>query len=153
MQCLTRTSPAPVLQELILMQFRPRHDETNVPATERAVDQLERVDTDLRLAIGIQGMKVRRVVIVEVHRDHEPEKATDRGHLHPVIAPPVDANASPRVPTSECSFRVPASVSVTTRETLAVDDERASRRVPERRPISPAGAGARALPPVGAPKT
>jgi len=47
----------PVVQELVLMQFCPRHDEANMPATERAVDQLERVYTDLRFAIGMQGMK------------------------------------------------------------------------------------------------
>jgi len=53
MQCLTRASATPVLQQLVLMEFGPRHDKPNVAATERAVDQLERVDADLRLAVSM----------------------------------------------------------------------------------------------------
>jgi hypothetical protein len=94
MQCLTRASATPVLQQLVLVQFSPRHDETNVSATERAVNQFECVNADLRLAVSMKRMEVRRVVIVEVHRDHEPEKAADRRHLYIVAATPVVARTS-----------------------------------------------------------
>jgi len=42
----------------------------------------------------MKRMEVRRVVIVEVHRDHEPEKAADRRHLYIVAATPVVARTS-----------------------------------------------------------
>lgn len=127
MQCLTRASPMPVVQQFVPMQLRPRHDEANVPATERAVDQLERIDTDLRLAIGMQGMKVRRVMIVEVHRDDEPEKATNRRHVHIVIAPPVDASVTSSADLRKCCSRVDASVPATEPQTPAPDDDQERR--------------------------
>ncbi len=60
-----------------------------MPSGQRALDHLEAVDLDLRLAIGMQRVKVGWIVIVEVHRDHEPEETTDRGHDGMVAAPPV----------------------------------------------------------------
>jgi hypothetical protein len=47
-------------------------------------------------------MKVRRIVVIEVHRDHEPEKATDRWHEHMVAARPV-AIGSPGRRTHFCN--------------------------------------------------
>jgi hypothetical protein len=46
-------------------------------AREAAPDHLERVDTNFRFALSVTGMEVRRAVVVEVHRDHDPEEAPD----------------------------------------------------------------------------
>jgi hypothetical protein len=50
-------------------------------AVECADHDFESVDSDLRRAVGVTSMEVRRIVIVEVHRDQDSEEATDRRHV------------------------------------------------------------------------
>ena len=56
-----------------------RH-EAKLAAPERALDHLERVDTDLCAPVAVARMEVRRSVVVEKHRNHDSEEAADRGH-------------------------------------------------------------------------
>lgn len=44
---------------------------------QAAVDHLKRVDPDLGLEFVVLRVKMRRLMIVEVHHDHEPLEATD----------------------------------------------------------------------------
>lgn len=67
------------------MQFRPREDEPELPPAERAVHDLEGVDADLGLAVDVPCVEVREPVIVEVHRDDDPQEAADG--RHDVIVP------------------------------------------------------------------
>jgi hypothetical protein len=62
---------APVREELVLVQFSPGEHEAKLSAAEAALDHLQRVDADLRAALGVAGVEVGRTVIVEVHRDHD----------------------------------------------------------------------------------
>ena len=71
------------------MQFRSREHESKGPAAEGAVHDFERVDAHLRLAVGVPCMKVWEAVIVEVHRDHDPEEAADSRHAWMVSRVPV----------------------------------------------------------------
>ena len=60
-----------------------------VPNGECALDDLDVVDPNLRLGACTPGGKVRVAVIVEVHRDRDPEEAANRRHPADIAAPPV----------------------------------------------------------------
>lgn len=62
------------------MQLGPRQHKPQLPDVEVAFDDLDVVDPDLRLPVGVASVKVRMAVIVIVHRDHDPEEATNRRH-------------------------------------------------------------------------
>jgi FMN-dependent NADH-azoreductase len=62
------------------MELRPGEYEPQLAPAEAALDDLESVDPYLRRSVGMSGVKVRRAVIIEVHRDHDPEEAADRRH-------------------------------------------------------------------------
>ncbi len=62
------------------MQLGPGQHQPQLPDSQAALDDLDLVDPDLRLPIGVTGMEVRMTVIVVVHRDHNPVEATDRRH-------------------------------------------------------------------------
>jgi len=62
------------------MKLCPSEDEAQLSATEVAVNHLEIVDADLGFAFGVSGMEMREAVIVEEHRDRDPEEAADSRH-------------------------------------------------------------------------
>lgn len=62
------------------MELGPREYEAELAAAEVAVDHLKVVDPDLGFAFSVARMEVREAVIVEEHRDRNPEEAADRGH-------------------------------------------------------------------------
>jgi hypothetical protein len=62
------------------VQLRPSEHEPQLAPAEAAFDDLESVNPYFRRSVGMSGVKVRRAVIIEVHRDHDPEEAADRRH-------------------------------------------------------------------------
>jgi hypothetical protein len=63
------------------MKLGPREDETQLPAAKVAVDHLEVVDADLCFSFGVPRVEMRETVIIEEHRDRDPEEAADRRHV------------------------------------------------------------------------
>lgn len=62
------------------MQLGPRKHQAQLALWKVAVDDLNLVESDLRAAVGVPGVKVRVAVVVKVHRDRDPEESADRGH-------------------------------------------------------------------------
>ena len=62
------------------MELGPCENEAELPATQAAVNDLEVVDPDLGFAFSVTGMEMREAVIVEEHRDRDPEEAAYRRH-------------------------------------------------------------------------
>lgn len=60
MKCGADTDAGPVVLEFGLVKFGPSEDQPLVAGGEVAVEDLERVDPDLRLAFVVLGVKVRR---------------------------------------------------------------------------------------------
>lgn len=52
-------------------------------SAETAVEDFQVVDSHLGFPGGVAGMKMRKSVIVEKHRDRDPEEAADRRHQTP----------------------------------------------------------------------
>ena len=67
------------------MELGPGEDEAELSATQVAVDDFEVVDADLCFSFGMPRMEMREAVIVEEHRDRDPEEAADG--WHPGIMP------------------------------------------------------------------
>src|ERR1700733_8779587 len=76
------------------MQLGPGQHEPQLPNVHAALDDLDLIDPDLRLPIGMASVKVRMAVIVVIHRDHDSEKARNRRHVVGWCRP---SRSSPRV--------------------------------------------------------
>ena len=61
----------PVGNELVVVKLSPLLDEVHRRPRKRASDRRTVVDPDQRLVLAVQGMEVRRIVIDEVHVDHD----------------------------------------------------------------------------------
>jgi hypothetical protein len=61
------------------MQLRPGEHESQLAASQAAVDHLERVDPNLRAALRMSRMEMRWTVVLEEHGDRYPEEAADVG--------------------------------------------------------------------------
>lgn len=62
------------------MKSSPFHDEGQGPWRKRAGEQANRLDANLRLNPAIARVKVRRLVIQEIHADYDPEESGDLRH-------------------------------------------------------------------------
>jgi hypothetical protein len=80
LKCLTGSRSAPVLFEFLLMELSPGEDEAELPATQAAIDDLEVVDPDLGFAFGVARVEMWEAMIIEEHRDGDPEEAAYRRH-------------------------------------------------------------------------
>ncbi len=60
MKCLTDAREPPVFEQVSLVKLGPGEHEPQLAAPERAVVRLKRVDPDLRSAVGVARVKVRR---------------------------------------------------------------------------------------------
>ena len=69
--------------------------QAQLATTQRAFQHLQSVDPHLGAAVGVPRMKVRRTVVVEEHRDHDPEEAADRRHDE-ILAPQTRPVFQPR---------------------------------------------------------
>jgi hypothetical protein len=85
-QSLTSRRQLPVQQELIPVLSRPFDRETEGPGWELPVEDLETANRDLDFEFAVHGVEVRRVVIIEVHPDDDPEEARDLRHRATVLA-------------------------------------------------------------------
>ena len=108
-----------------------------------ALDHLHGVDADLRAALGVASMEVRWPVIVEVHRDHDPEEATDRGQaacarvarstaLEPCGKQRREAAPAARVNRAGAGARTEASRRKAGRPPVCQNAERMDRRLANR---------------------
>jgi hypothetical protein len=66
--------------KFILMKLGPGENEAELPATQVAVDDLEVVDPDLGFAFGMTRVEMWEAMIIEEHRDRDPEEAAYRRH-------------------------------------------------------------------------
>lgn len=62
------------------MKLSPGEDESELSSSEIAIDDLKVVDADLGFSFGVTRMEMREAMIIEEHRDRDPEEATDRRH-------------------------------------------------------------------------
>ena len=62
------------------MHLGPGKDKSKLSPPESAVHHLERVDPDLSPAAIMPRVEMRMAVIIEVHRDHDPEEAANSRH-------------------------------------------------------------------------
>lgn len=63
------------------MELGPGKDESQLPAVQIAVHDLQVVDPDLGFPFGMASMEVGEAVIVEEHDDGDPKEAADRRHV------------------------------------------------------------------------
>ena len=70
-----------------MMQGRPFEHHRADPRGSRPPKNPDRRNTHENLIIAIEGMKVRRGVVIEEHLDLDPEKYRNRWHLASKIAP------------------------------------------------------------------
>src|SRR5687768_7020773 len=68
------------------MHRRPFSHHPQRALGQTAAQNLARRNHDHRLLSRVDGMKVRRRVIGEVHPDHDPVEATDRRHIQSIAA-------------------------------------------------------------------
>ena len=92
------------------MKLGAREYESELPAAERAVHDLEVVDADLRLAVRVPRVEVRKAVIVVEHRDDDPEEAADRRHLQMIASTAVVPDQPPPKACPEMCPRLSSSV-------------------------------------------
>ena len=72
--------PLPVDFQLIAVETRPLGHKLKRPTRETADQHLIAADQDRRVMLGVLGVEVRRVVVVEVHRHDDPVEEADAGH-------------------------------------------------------------------------
>ena len=80
---LGRTSvlcPLPVCFQLLAVQTRPLSNELERATRETAHEHLVAADHDRRVVLGVFGVEVGRIVVVEVHRHDDPVEEADAGH-------------------------------------------------------------------------
>ena len=71
-----RGSP-PVLLELPTVKLCACKHETELPPIERALDDIQVVNTHLGLTVNVASVKVRIAMIVEEHRDRDAEESAN----------------------------------------------------------------------------
>jgi hypothetical protein len=74
-------SEGPVGSELVEMKGPPLFDESGRRLREASSDERAVVDAEQGLVLGIDRMEMRRVVISEVHVDHDPVELTQPWHV------------------------------------------------------------------------
>ncbi len=72
--------PLPVGFQLIAVQTRPLGHKLERATRETANQHLIAADPNRRVMLGVLGMKVGRIVVVEVHRHDDPIEEADTGH-------------------------------------------------------------------------
>lgn len=68
------------------MLGRPLDRETESARREPPVEDLEAPNRNLDLEFAVHGVEVRRVMVVEVHLDNDPEEPRDLRHDGTVLA-------------------------------------------------------------------
>jgi hypothetical protein len=78
----------PVLERLSLVKLGPGEHEPQLASCEIALDHVDLVNSDLGVTVSVPGMEVRVAVIVELHRDRDPEEAADSRHVLALVREP-----------------------------------------------------------------
>ena len=108
--------PAPVCQQLLLVQHGPLDDLPERSRRQRPGQQGERVDADRHRLPAIARVKVRERMVVVVHRDHDAEEGADPWHANSSCLTAATATPGQREPgRSTCGSAQPARAS--TRQT------------------------------------
>jgi hypothetical protein len=81
LKCFTGAREGPVLEQFFFVQFGPGEHQPQLAATERGLDRLQRVDPNLRASVCVAGVEMGRAVIVEEHRDDDPEEREMAGTI------------------------------------------------------------------------
>jgi hypothetical protein len=79
-QSLTGRRQLPIREELVPVLRCPLDRETERSRGKPTVEDLEASDGDLDLEFAVHSVEVRRMVIVEVHADDDPEESRDLRH-------------------------------------------------------------------------
>jgi len=69
--------PTPVLHQSALAQRGPFENHRHRPAWRHTLEEGNRFDSNLRLPLSIGGVKVRRIVVIELHPNHDAKKPAD----------------------------------------------------------------------------
>ncbi len=72
--------PTPVRLQLRPMQRRPLAHELERTTRQIANEHRSGLDRNHRMVLGVLSMEMRRLVIVEIHRDHDAVEDADPGH-------------------------------------------------------------------------
>jgi hypothetical protein len=72
--------PLPVRFQLLAVQTRPLGHELERATRKTADKHLVAADHNRRVMLGVLGMEVGRIVVVEVHRHDDPVEEADAGH-------------------------------------------------------------------------
>jgi hypothetical protein len=70
----------PAHPEFFLVEPSPSQDSRHGPRRQSASIDSKRLNLDERLMGSVGGMKVRRLVITEVHANHDPEETAEHWH-------------------------------------------------------------------------
>ena len=103
---------AAVLEQLVAMQFRPCEHKPKLPDLEIALDHLDLVNAHLRARARVPRVEVRKAVVIEIHRDHDPVEAADRRHSADAAA---SSGRKPRMLPPSASALPPTRAAVPTR--------------------------------------
>src|SRR3990167_7316172 len=75
-----RRQRCPVFHEFSLVHFSPLDDQPENARRKIALPQFQRSNTRHGAKFLVANVEMRRIVIVEVHRDHDSEEAADFRH-------------------------------------------------------------------------
>src|SRR5258708_5781890 len=70
----------PILTEFVLVQFGPLDRQPENTWWERSAEDGERKDANARTISSVASMEMRGHIVIVVHGDDDPEKATDLRH-------------------------------------------------------------------------
>ena len=72
----------PVLHQFPLMERSGFENHRRRAVRKRAIENRDRFDSDLIFIPAINGMDVRRIVVVEIHTNHDAKKRRSRAFAH-----------------------------------------------------------------------
>ena len=96
-KCLLRLGSVPVLHKLLLVQISPFDYQAQYPRGQPAGKKRKIPYLDQSLIVPINGMKVRRVMLLKKHLDHNSEKTADLRHV-PVQSAKLERPLRPSYP-------------------------------------------------------
>ena len=67
--------------EFLLVQFCPFFNQSTNAGRQMTIHYVERANVDHSSVFVVADVKVRRVVFIEIHADHDPEKTANFRHV------------------------------------------------------------------------
>src|SRR2546427_3080727 len=87
-----------VVHQLSLMKCRPFNDHGRRTIRKLSFKNNYGINPKLRLIPGVNGMEVRRIMLVEIHANHDAKETADFWHLPPsyhAVSHPKPATSTP----------------------------------------------------------